>query len=211
MTQSSLLCTMSHCSRRLKKNEAKLRRQLTGALMRAIDQHDPYSANHSAQTAKISVAVGKAMHLDSQMLKTLEIAANLCNLGKLSISKDILTKEERLTDEELLLIRQETQHAWDLLQDIDFQGKVKETIIQKHEYLDGSGHPHGIAGEEIIPSARILAAANAFVAMISPRAYRDKLSTRAALEQLNKDVDSKYDRKVIAALYHVVENELEDL
>nr|MBF0221171.1 PAS domain-containing protein [Desulfobulbaceae bacterium] len=189
--------------------ENNLQRQLIKTLMSAIDKHDPYSANHSAKTAAISLLVGKAMNISSPEIETLQSAASLCNLGKLSIEKGLLTKATKLTDDELRAIRIETQYACDLLTDIDFEGPVTETIAQKYEHLDGSGYPHGLKGAAIIPTARILGAVNAFVAMISPRAYRDRLSPQKSIELLMASADTIYDRKVLAALFQVVENEID--
>lgn len=185
----------------------RLMKQIVSSLMRAIDLHDPYSANHSAKTASIALAIGKAMGLTTDELTTIEIAASLCNLGKLSIPRDLLLKTEKLTEKEQKTLKSETTSASEILAEIDFEGPVLKTISQKHEYLDGSGYPKGLTGDEIILPARILSAANAFVAMTSPRAYRDKLIQTDAMDQLLKASESKYDRHVIAALFHVVENE----
>ena len=187
----------------------RLMKQIVYSLMRAIDLHDPYSANHSAKTAKVATAVGRAMELPTEQLTTIEIAANLCNLGKLSLPKELLLKTGELTQDEQTILKSETASAAEILTGIDFEGPVLETISQKHEYLDGSGYPKGLAGEEIILTSRILAAANAFIAMTSPRAYRDRLTDKEAMTQLLNAVDSKYDRHVIAALFHVVENEID--
>ena len=189
------------------KNEL-LMKQIVTSLMRAIDLHDPYSANHSSKTFMVATAVARAMGLNREELITIEIASSLCNLGKLSIPKEILLKTGSLTDEELAILKKETAYTSEILSGIDFDGPVLETITQKHEYLDGSGYPQGLSGENIILSARILSAANSFVAMTSPRAYRDKLSDKDAINQLFQDADKKYDRHVIAALFHVVENEI---
>jgi HD-GYP domain-containing protein (c-di-GMP phosphodiesterase class II) len=187
----------------------RLMKQIVYSLMRAIDLHDPYSANHSAKTAKLATAVGRSMGLPAEQLTTIEIAANLCNLGKLSLPKELLLKTGELTTEEQTVLKSETASAAEILTGIDFEGPVLETITQKHEYLDGSGYPKGLAGDEIILTSRILAAANAFIAMTSPRAYRDRLTDKEAMTQLLNGVDNKYDRHVIAALFHVVENEID--
>ena len=187
----------------------RLMKQIVYSLMRAIDLHDPYSANHSAKTAKVATAVGRAMELSTEQLTTIEIAANLCNLGKLSLPKELLLKTGDLTPAEQTVLKSETASAAEILAGIDFEGPVLETITQKHEYLDGSGYPKGLAGDEIILTSRILAAANAFIAMTSPRAYRDRLTDKQAMTQLLNAADSKYDRHVIAALFHVVENEID--
>ena len=191
----------------MQQKKERLRRQLVAALMRAIDLHDPYSANHSANTAFFALAIGRSMNLESDVLETVETAANLCNLGKLSIPKQVLTKTASLTAEEQELMKKEPEFARELLGQIDFDGPVCEAVVQKNECLDGSGYPDGLSAEQVILPARILAVANAFVAMISPRAYRDRFAVEDALDQLLKQAGGKYDRQVVAALFHVVENE----
>lgn len=192
---------------RLKKD--RLGRQIVAALMRAIDLHDPYSANHSANTATVAMAIGRAMEVDPNTMATLEIAANLCNLGKIFIPREVLTKTGALTEDELAITRQETAYARDILSKIDFELPALEAIAQKQEYLDGTGYPDGLSGETIILPARILAVANAFVAMISPRAYRDRLGIHEALGHLLTAADKKYDRQAVAALFHVAENTID--
>ncbi len=188
------------------KRQAHLLEQLIKALMRSIDIHDPYSSNHSAKTAEIAGAIASSMNLEAHEHRTIKIAANLCNLGKLFIPKEILTKAADLTDSEKDSIRREAEYTADILKGIDFDGPVLETIIQKNEYIDGTGHPQGLKGDDIILSARILAVANAFVAMISPRAYRDKFPTNEAVNKIIAAADTQFDRQVTAALFHVVEN-----
>lgn len=190
------------------KREALLT-QIVRAIVRAIDLHDPYSANHSANTATISMAIGRRLGLDATTLHVLETASSICNIGKLFISKGVLSKTGPLTGEEQVELRKEPEFTKDILAGVDFAGPVLETIMQKNELLDGSGHPHGLHGETIIPTARVLAVANAFVAMVSPRAYRDRLSVKEAMGQLLSAGDTKYDRQVVAALFQVTENEID--
>jgi len=70
------------------------------------------------------------------------------------------------------------QYALDILSSLEFEGPVLATIAQKQELMDGSGYPQGLSGEAILLTARILAVANAFVALVSPRAYRDEVPIR---------------------------------
>ena len=195
-------------------NDARARKellltQIVKALMRAIDLHDPYSANHSANTTAIAMAVGQRLGFASAAMQVLETAANLCNIGKLFISKAVLSKTGPLSKEEQAELRQETEFAQKILDGIDFDGPVLATIVQKNELLDGSGQPGGLRSEAILPSARVLAAANAFVAMVSPRAYRETLSVKEAMGQILTAVDKHYDRQVVAALFQVTENEID--
>lgn len=190
------------------KKQTQLLRQIMQSLMNAIDLHDPYSANHSQKTAKIALAIADAMDINTRDRAALEISANLCNLGKLSIPQELLTKTEALTSEEKAIVQNEVQHTREILMDIEFEGPVLETILQKHEYLDGSGSK-GITGDSLLQNARILTTANDFVAMISPRAYRDSLAVNKALEILLEDAGKRYDRQVVASLFHVAQNKID--
>ena len=195
-------------------NEAREKReilltQIVQALVRAIDLHDPYSANHSANTTTIALAIGQRLGLEANVLHVLEIASNLCNIGKLFIAKEVLAKLGPLSEAERAELRQEPEFAQQILAGIDFAGPVLATIIQKNELLDGSGHAKGLRDEAIIPTARVLAVANAFVAMVSPRAYRVRLPVKEAMNQMLSAGETKYDRQVVAALFQVTENEID--
>jgi len=93
-----------------------------------------------------------------------------------------------------------------ILESLSFDGPVLDIIKQKNEYLDGSGYPAGLRGEAILLESRILAVANAFVAMTSARAYRPGRPIREVLDSLLEDADKRYDRKVVAALFHIAES-----
>ena len=188
--------------------QTKLLHQIMQSLMNAIDLHDPYSANHSQKTATIALAIADSMNIDKSDRAALEISANLCNLGKLSIPQELLTKTGTLTPDEKAIVQNEVQHTQRMLQEIEFEGPVLETILQKHEYLDGSGST-GISGDALLLNARILTTANDFVAMISPRAYRDSLAIDKALDILLEDAGKRYDRQVVAALFHVAQNKID--
>lgn len=193
---------------KLRQNETLLK-QTIQALMRAIDQHDPYSANHSAKTTDLVAKIAQSMNLSEHDCQGIVIAATLCNLGKLSIPKHLLSKTEELSPEEKELLAKETDFAAEILDDVDFSWPVAHTISLKTEFLDGSGTPKGLSAKKISRAGRILAVANSFIAMTSPRAYREKLSQDEALNQLLELSDTLYDRKVVAALFHIIENEPE--
>ncbi|RMG29779.1 MAG: HD domain-containing protein [Gammaproteobacteria bacterium] len=182
--------------------------QLLAALMRAIDRHDPWSAGHSERTARVARAIAEEMQRPPAEIAALELAARLANVGKILVPREILTKAGPLTPEEQERLRQHVDHAVDILSQIDFEGPVVEIVAQKQEHLDGSGYPRGLRDGEILLPARILAVANAFVALVSPRAWRDAVGIEAALQRLLAQTPDKYDRQVVAALFHVAENVL---
>lgn len=180
-------------------------KQMVVALVRAIELRDPYLGGHSRRVAAFAVAVGKRLDLPPDRLATVEIAANLSQIGKLSISRAILNKPGRLTPEEQTIVQGHVDHAAAVLKGIDFELPVFETVCQMSERLDGGGYPHGLKGEEISIEGRILSALDVFCARIAPRSYRPAISPAEALGIL-KDNTTRYDEAVVAALGAVLDS-----
>lgn len=186
-----------------------LMQQLVTTLTRAVDLHDPFCAEHSTRTAQVAVAIGKELGLDANMLETLEMASRLANVGKMYLPRELLTKLEPLTAQDHALLQTHVQHSVDLLKGLDFDGPVTTIIAQKNEHVDGSGYPLGLKENDLLLPSRILAVANTFVAMVSARAYRAGKPLEETLDQLLKETGTRYDRHVVAALFHVAENRQE--
>ncbi len=179
-------------------------RQLIATLVGLVDRRDPYSAHHSSRVAEVAAAIGEEMELDPATLDTIEIAANLMNLGKIFIPKSLLTKTDALTGEEFQLIRDSLAASAELISGIEFDGPVEDTLRQISERWDGAG-PKGLAGEDIALGARVIAVANAFVGMVSPRAYRSAMPFDKACDEL-RDQDGAFDRRPVSALVNLVDN-----
>jgi HD-GYP domain-containing protein (c-di-GMP phosphodiesterase class II) len=177
--------------------------QMVGALVRAIELRDPYLAGHSRRVAEFAVAVGKQLGCSEEELTTLELAANLSQIGKLAIDKELLTKPSRLSPAEVAEMETHVAHAVEFLQGIDFDLPVVETIAQMHERLDGEGYPQRLKGDAIRLTGRILGACDVFCARLEPRSYRSGLAPEAVLDILAQNA-TRYDPAVIAALKQVV-------
>ncbi len=200
-----VLHDISELKQAQQKREA-LAKGIISTLVKAVDLHDPFCANHSERTREVAVEIAREMGLEEERVETLEMAALLANIGKLFIPKDILTKLEALSKEESSELKKHIGYAVDILSDLSFNGPVLEVIAQKNERIDGSGYPAGLSGEQLLPESRILAVANTFVAMASSRAYRQGLPVKDVVDALLKQTDQKYDRHVVAALFHIAEN-----
>ncbi len=181
-------------------------RQLVTTLATIIDSRDPFSANHSRRVAEVAEAIGQEMNLPDVEVETAEIAGALMNLGKIMVPRDVLTRPDQITPDELEDIRHHVMMSADLLKNVEFDGPVVATIRQAHAHWDGSGHPSGLAGEKILISARIVAVANAFTAMISARAHRPGMDFDTAVRVLAEGAGKTYDRKPVAALANYLDN-----
>ena len=179
--------------------------QLVQTLVDVVDKRDPFAAQHSARVAQVARAVAKEMSLPEVEVETAEIAGNLLNLGKILIPESVLAKTEGLTDQERSMIRNSIMTSAELIKGIEFDGPVVETLQQAQANFDGSGNPP-LKGDEIVVTARIIAVANAFIGMISDRAFRQALSIDQAIDALMKGVGKAYDRRVVAALINYLDN-----
>jgi PAS domain S-box-containing protein len=179
--------------------------QLVKTLVDVVDKRDPFAAQHSARVAQVARAVAKEMNLSDVETETAEIAGNLLNLGKILIPESVLAKTEGLTDEERGMIRNSIMTSADLIKGIEFDGPVVETLQQAQANFDGSGNPP-LKGDEIVITARIIAVANAFIGMISDRAFRQALTIDQAIEALMKGIGKSFDRRVVAALINYLDN-----
>jgi PAS domain S-box-containing protein len=187
------------------KREAAMR-QLVGTLVSVVDRRDPYSANHSVRVGEVARAVAKEMETDRVLTETAAIAGSLMNLGKIAIPEEVLTKQGGLTDEEVKMIQNSVLTSADLVKSVDFDGPVYDTLRQLQENFDGSGTPEGKSGKDIVLPARISAVANAFVGMVSARAWRSGMSFDKAMDILLSDGNKKFDRAVVVALANYIDN-----
>jgi len=184
----------------------RLMNGIIATLAQVIDKHDPHCAHHSERTREVAVAIAQTMGLSKERIDSLAMAALLANIGKLYIPAEMLTNVEPLNEAQELMLRENINYSVEILKDLEFDGPVINFVQQKNENLDGTGYPQGVSGEEIFLESRILSVANAFVAMTSSRAYRAGKPIDEVLEILISEADSRYDRHVIAALFHVAEN-----
>jgi len=175
------------------------------ALVRAIELTDPYLAGHSRLMRSLSIEVAKAMNASDVDIATVDTAANLSQVGKLFVDRELLFKAEALSAEEKFALEQHSEHAAKVLQDIDFGLPVFDAVYQMNETLNGKGYPNGLKGDEIALPARILAVVNSFCAMVGPRAYRAARSADETLEIIKAGEDA-YDQRVVTALEEVVQS-----
>lgn len=183
-----------------RERQEQIFKQLVDTLIAVVDRRDPYAAGHSIRVGSLAHAIATEMDCDQQSVEACTIAGSLMNLGKVLVPRSILVKAGTLDPEELRLVRKSILTSADILSLISFEVPVIPTLRQVLERYDGQGEPDKRKGENILLTARIVAVANAFVALVSPRAHRGGLSVDAALANLRAEADKAFDSKVIEAL-----------
>jgi putative two-component system response regulator len=183
------------------KNEA-MRRLFTGAIesiILTLQAKDKPTENHSRRVANRATAIARRLSLPEEEIEDIRLAALLHDIGKVGTSESILNKPGRLTQEESAQLREHPLIATSILEPISPLKGAIAYIKHVHEHYDGSGYPAGLKGEEIPLGARIVAVADAFDAMTSPRPYRPAWETEAVLVHLTKEVGKQFDPMVVEA------------
>lgn len=174
--------------------------QAIDALVAAIDAKDRLTAGHTARVTHLSLAMSDALALASEERYTLELAARLHDIGKLSLPDSALNKNGALTDEEWASMRRHPAVGSQIVGAIEELTYVATIVRHHHERLDGKGYPDGLQGEAIPLLSRIIAVADAFEAMTSDRAYRARMTPEEAVEELRRCVGTHYSSEVVEAL-----------
>ena len=189
--------------RRRSERQRQQQKGLVEAFTRVEASADPYLAGHSHRMAALGELLAQRMGLSEDSRNTVVMGAQLSQIGKLFIPRELLTKSGRLTPEELAEVRKAPEHAAKILENIDFDLPIARALHEMNENPDGSGYPRGLKGEEILPEARMLAVLNAFCAMVSARSYREGKSVQEALAELRNP--ARFEQAVVEQLAELLE------
>jgi HD-GYP domain-containing protein (c-di-GMP phosphodiesterase class II) len=167
------------------------------ALTNSIDAKDQYTRGHSERVALISRWIAehlKETHpLTEKEIHHIYLAGLLHDIGKIGVSESVLRKQGKLSDEERSIILSHPRIGASILSEIPQMREIIPGVLYHHERYDGKGYPEGLSGQDIPFSARIIALADAFDAMTSRRVYRDAMSIRRALSEVEKGVGCQFD------------------
>ena len=166
----------------------------------AIDCRDGIDQDHSHRVARLSTAIGAQLGMSPPDVEVLRRGALLHDVGTLAIPAAIFAKPGPLTPNERRRMQLHTEFGSRLVAKWRDCRALAEIIEQHHERLDGSGYPRGLKGDQIILEARIVGAAEAYVALTSERPHRRAFSHEDALRMLRERTPSEYDPDVVDAL-----------
>lgn len=174
------------------------------ALQRMVEARDPYTFGHEERVARLAVAIADVLGFPPAQRQALDIAAQLHDIGKMSVPAEILSKPTRLTSAEYELIKDHVDAGYRILEHVDFGMPIAGIMRQHHERLDGSGYPQGLRGEQIVLEARVLAVADVAESMLSHRPYRAALALDSVRSELLSGRGSRYDADAVDACMQVL-------
>ena len=203
----------SHDARgRMRELEASLRaslyeiesreRETLVRLARAIEFRDAGTSAYLERMSRIAGLIAEEMGMSEEQVRIIEAAAPLHDLGKIAIPDSVLLKPGKLDADELSIMRRHPLIGHELLAGSQNRSIQMAAAIARghHERFDGTGYPDGLKGDQIALEARIVAVADVFDALLSPRPYKEAWTIDAALEYLIEQSGKHFDPACIQAL-----------
>jgi len=170
------------------------------ALTNSIDAKDQYTRGHSERVAFISRWIAEKLAqqrpIEEEQIHKIYIAGLLHDIGKIGINEAVLRKEGKLSSDDLNHIKSHPRVGADILADIKQMKDIVPGILYHHEHVDGTGYPEGLTGDEIPLIGKIISLADAFDAMTSKRVYREAMSIKRALAEIEKALGTQFDKEV---------------
>ncbi len=177
------------------------------ALALAMETKDPYAAGGTDRVVDLAMAIAGSFGLEEEHLEALRIAALLHDIGMSQAGESVLTEQRPLSTVERALLKMHPQIAAEILTQAPALRSVVPIVYHHHEWYDGEGYLGGIGGESIPLGARILAVADAYVAMTSERPYRSAMRPEQALAEINEKAGTQFDPSVVDVLNDVLRGE----
>ena len=136
-------------------------------------------------------------------------SAPLHDIGKIRITDAILNKPGKLTPDEFEVMKKHALYGGEIIEKLlesltqaSYLEVARDIAMYHHEKWDGSGYPYSLKGEEIPLSARVMAVADVFDALVSRRSYKAPFSIDKAIEIIKNDAGTHFDAKVVEAFLH---------
>jgi len=176
------------------------------ALAATVDAKDHHTYGHSKKVAQYATRIAEALGYPKERVESIRAAALLHDIGKIGISDQLLRKPGPLSTEEWEPIHAHPNLGVAIVKHVDRLKGSLAAIQYHHERYDGTGYPTGLKGDNIPLDARILAIADAYDAMTSPRPYRNKeLTPEQALEELKRCAGTQFDVGIVDVFFRINE------
>ncbi len=188
------------------KSQLQMGNETILTIAQAVDAKDERTSRHSVRVSEYCVMIARKLGFDNEECENLRKIAMLHDIGKIGIPDQVLNKPARLTEEEYEIMKSHVTRGADILKNFTLIEHVADGALYHHERYDGKGYVHGLKGEEIPLSARIIGIADAFDAMTANRVYRRKLDPARVLEELRAGSGTQFDPKLVEIMLGLIED-----
>jgi putative nucleotidyltransferase with HDIG domain len=183
--------------------------QTIRALAEAVDAKDAYTRGHSERVGVYASKLAREMSFPKEFIERVYIAGVLHDVGKIGVPDHIITKPDRLTDEEYDEIKRHPEIGAKILEPVTFLADIVPCVRHHHEWYDGSaqGYPHRLAADRIPLPSRVILVADTVEAMTSDRPYRKALPLETVVRELHRYAGTQFDPVCVKAMLALLERE----
>jgi putative nucleotidyltransferase with HDIG domain len=180
-------------------------RETLASLANALEAKDVGTSEHTQDVVRLAVETAAQLGLGREERRIVELGALLHDIGKIQVSEAILRKPGPLDDREWTVMRSHPELGERILAPMTSLAAVLPVVRSSHERWDGGGYPDGLVGEAIPLGARIVAVCDAYCAMTESRPYRERVSSREALAEIDACSGTQFDPGCVDALRRVLD------
>jgi len=178
--------------------ESSVRSETINTIINTLFEKSPETKEHSTRVSLIATKIATEMKLPENVINDIKTIGTIHDIGKIVIDISILEKVLPLTKEERDLIENHSLIGSRMLSSTHAYTRLAPGVLHHHEKIDGTGYPNGLVGDQIPLESRIIAIADAFDAMISPRPYKDNsLSIEEAVAELKRCSGTQFDEEIL--------------
>ena len=183
--------------------------QTIRTLSEAVDAKDAYTRGHSERVGVYSSKLARELSLPKEVIERVYIAGLLHDVGKIGVRDAVITKPDRLSEEEYEEIKLHPDIGARILEPVDFLCDIVPCVRHHHEWYDGSadGYPDRLKGDQIPLPSRVILVSDTVEAMTSDRPYRKGMPLDRVLSELSKYSGSQFDPNCVEAMLRLLERE----
>jgi HD-GYP domain-containing protein (c-di-GMP phosphodiesterase class II) len=172
--------------------------------VKALELRDKETQGHSERVIELTLQLAVDMGINGEALMNVRRGALLHDIGKMGVPDAILNKVERLNEDEMAVIRNHPQFAYDMLKEIDYLRDALEIPFCHHEKWDGTGYPRELKGEEIPLAARIFSIVDVWDAMTNDRPYRKSIPHDEVISHLIEQKGRHFEPRIVDAFIRIL-------
>ncbi|MBQ3798570.1 MAG: HD-GYP domain-containing protein [Butyrivibrio sp.] len=175
-------------------------------MLHNLRDYDDATYTHSINVSLSTNILAQWLKWNEEEIETATLSGLFHDIGKLTIPDSIITKPDKLTQEEYQLIRTHAQKGYDVLRNLDISDHIKNAALMHHERCDGTGYPLGLKGPQIDKYAKIVSITDVYDAITSARHYRKPLCPFIAISMFEDEGFQRYDAEMILCFLENIVN-----
>lgn len=180
-----------------------LRSSIIKSMQQTLHEKSCETEEHASRLRHFSKLIGTELGLSCKELADLELLAMLHDIGKISVSNEILEKPSSLSEEEWVMMKRHSESGYRILKSIPELAHIAKYVLSHHERWDGNGYPAGLMKNDIPLLSRIISVVDAYDAMTHNRVYRKGISSEEAKEELVSNSGTQFDSTVVSVFIKI--------